>query len=434
MERLVVTINQKMIEIKELSRIGLGTYRMNHDYVDALKYALDQGYNLIDTATNYKGGESEKMIGSFLENHSNYRSQMFIISKVGYIPADYKKSDELKEFLSSVPIEKSSIQTDFDYSIDPEFIDFQLNRSLSRMNLQQIDVYLLHNPERILSSQILTTKEELYTRIYKAFVKLEQLVEIGKIRYYGISSNICFHQEGENSIDIEKILALAASINQDHHFKFIQFPFNFMEQMAVEKTYNGKSLIEFAKLNKLITVGNRPLNMNDDDHEFRFVDYSASYNHLNESLSDQSFNDFQDMVEERLTQATGQAVKLIDFEPTKILSLARKKFQSVSGVNDFFRIQLYPFLSTFCEDTQDPIYNKATYISHDMKLFAMRNMTLKSKKLMATLSSEGVEKKKNYPLTAAHYYLGPTGLDHVLMGMRRKEYIDDLNGEFGSPK
>ncbi len=421
-----------MVEINELSKVGLGTYRMDLNYSDALKYALDQGYNLIDTASNYRGGESEKMIGSFLKKHPDYRSSMFIISKVGYIPADFKKSDELKEFLSNTPIEKSPIQTNFDFSIDPEFIEFQLNQSLSRMNVDQVDVYLLHNPERILSSQIPTGKEALYSRIHRAFIKLEQFVEQGKIRYYGISSNVCFDPKGENSINIQEIVALASSINQNHHFKFIQFPFNFKEQMAKDKTYAGQSLIELAKLNKLLTIGNRPLNMNDDDHEFRFVDYSVLYSELNEPLSDQGFNEFEKLIEERLEQVTGQVVKMLDFEPTKILSLARKQFQSVSGVDYFFNNQLLPFFENFCENPQDPIFEKATDIARDMKLFAMRNMTDKSKKFMVSLRSTGVEEKENYPLTAAKYYLDKVGLDHVLMGMRKKEYIDDLGKEFVS--
>ena len=170
--------------------------------------------------------------------------------------------------------------------------------------------------------------------------------------------------------------------------------------------------------------------MNDNDHEFRFVDYSDRYSDFNEPLSDQGFIEFEKLVEERLKQATEQNMRMLDFEPTKILSLARKQFQSTTGVDNFFNNQLLPFFKTFCENPQDPIYKKSSDIARDMKLFAMRNMTIKSKKMMASLGSIGVEEKENYPLTAVKYYLDNVGLDHVLMGMRKKEYIDDLGKEF----
>ena len=38
-----------------------------------------------------------------------------------------------------------------DHCIHPDFLDDQLTRSLERLNLETLDVYLLHNPEYYLS-------------------------------------------------------------------------------------------------------------------------------------------------------------------------------------------------------------------------------------------------------------------------------------------
>ena len=50
-------------------------------------------------------------------------------------------------------------------------------------------------------------------------------------------------------------------ISSSHHFKVIQFPFNFVErQAALKPEESAGSVIEFARENGLFTFGNRPLN------------------------------------------------------------------------------------------------------------------------------------------------------------------------------
>ena len=49
-----------------VSRLGFGGYRINRHnthHKEALISAIKQGINVIDTATNFEGGESEKLIG-----------------------------------------------------------------------------------------------------------------------------------------------------------------------------------------------------------------------------------------------------------------------------------------------------------------------------------------------------------------------------------
>ncbi|EJW04852.1 hypothetical protein EDEG_04188 [Edhazardia aedis USNM 41457] len=55
-----------MLNINEISKIGIGTYRMNIDNsenYEAIIYAIESGINIIDTASNYHLGKSELLIG-----------------------------------------------------------------------------------------------------------------------------------------------------------------------------------------------------------------------------------------------------------------------------------------------------------------------------------------------------------------------------------
>ena len=83
-----------MIKIEEISKIGLGTYRMSSDnkgYIEVIKYAIDSGINLIDTAVGYGYGKSEQLIGQSIDSET--RNSIFIVSKTGY-----SNEEEVAEF------------------------------------------------------------------------------------------------------------------------------------------------------------------------------------------------------------------------------------------------------------------------------------------------------------------------------------------------
>ena len=49
----------------EVSALGFGSYRVDgrHEHKAALSHALENGINLLDTASNYTDGHSEREIG-----------------------------------------------------------------------------------------------------------------------------------------------------------------------------------------------------------------------------------------------------------------------------------------------------------------------------------------------------------------------------------
>ncbi|MFK7796158.1 MAG: aldo/keto reductase [Aureispira sp.] len=218
-----------MVDIDCLSSVGVGTYRMSIDYdihFQALKTAVENGYNLIDTATNYCNGTSEELIGKFIDVYPSYADKLFIISKVGYLPSIKSRTTNFLQFLEEKKPAIAEIDTDFEYSSDLNFIAYQLEQSLKKVGRDYLDVYLLHNPERLLQSKKLNQSSDLHAAISKAFTFLEQQVKEGKIRYYGVSSNTIIDPHQTGSINCQELLDIATSIQTNHHFKFIQATFD----------------------------------------------------------------------------------------------------------------------------------------------------------------------------------------------------------------
>ena len=82
----------------EITKIGLGTWLLGGDVVEnknnddekdinAIKYALSNGINHIDTSESYSGGKSEKLIGKAIKDFD--RSKIFIATKVREWNLDY---------------------------------------------------------------------------------------------------------------------------------------------------------------------------------------------------------------------------------------------------------------------------------------------------------------------------------------------------------
>lgn len=212
-----------------ISPIGFGGYRIhdrNPEHREALKLALKSGCNLIDTSPSYNNGASELLIGQVLaelfEKKELTREQVIVVTQVGSIQDDNLAIAQRRIAEGSPFPEIVETSDDCWHCISPEFIADQISRSLQRLRLQKIDVLLLDHPEHFLKAA--GNLEEFYYRIRKAFEYLETQVSAGKIAFYGISSN--------DFNFFEKTLEIAQSIQKDHHYAFIEFPFNLLESNA----------------------------------------------------------------------------------------------------------------------------------------------------------------------------------------------------------
>lgn len=424
-----------MVNIECLSSIGIGTYRMSpkHEvHFHALKTAVQDGYNLIDTATNYCQGTSEELIGQFLKAYPNCADKLFIISKVGYLPSQQLRTASFLQFLADKNPSIATIDTDFEYSLDPSFIAYQLEASLQKIGRDYVDVYLLHNPERLLQSKNLNKATDLHAALSKAFAFLEEQVAEGKIRYYGVSSNTIFDPSQAGAIDCQELLNIAQSIQADHHFKFIQFPFNFKERAALHANYQNQSLLELARQNDLITIGNRPLNMNENGLEFRLVTHEEQLKEWNPLKAKESLNRLLEVIDSKIKELTNGSNRVGDFEPMQLLEQHFADFQGKEAVERFFRQQVVPFLQTVFEGEWAIIATLLEETQTQACLHALHNQTTRTKQFLKQLQEEDIPIKENSVLTACHAYLHHFKLDHVLVGLRKPAYVQALNKAFAS--
>src|SRR6185295_18284148 len=159
--------------------------------------------------------------------------------------------------------------------LHPDSLRTRISISLERLRSNCIDGYLLHNPEAQLEwRENAPDQDEFYARIKHAFEFLEECVNKGTIRYYGISSNT-FHFSTTNptTINLHRLLKLAHTVSSKSHFKLIEFPYNLVENGATQPHHDGVSLVELARSNGLITFANRPLNANTPAGALRLAIY-----------------------------------------------------------------------------------------------------------------------------------------------------------------
>lgn len=138
----------------EVSLVGLGCNAFGRRVGEAethavLDAAIDAGIDFLDTAETYGDGQSEAFMGTGLKGK---REQVLIASKFGFA--------------------KSHVDGKSPGS--PENIRAALEKSLTKLQTDRIDLYQLHRPDAA-------------TPVADTMGALEDLVTEGKIRYYGCS-------------------------------------------------------------------------------------------------------------------------------------------------------------------------------------------------------------------------------------------------------
>jgi len=266
------------------SRLGFGTYRVDTrapEHRAALKKALQEGVNLIDTSTNYMDGDSERLVGSVLRELTKSselaREEVIVVSKIGYVQGENLKQAEAREQAGHPYPDMVKYGEGIWHCIHPEYLADQLTLSLDRLGLAALDVCLLHNPEYFLSEaahhedgDLAATRDTFYRRLEQAFTFFESQVAAGRIRYYGVSSNTVMadpsHAEATSLSRIcDAARAAAKTQGMDrHHFAALQCPMNLYESGALVTPNTGKdqheTVLEVTQREGIAVLVNRPLN------------------------------------------------------------------------------------------------------------------------------------------------------------------------------
>src|SRR6267378_3773925 len=141
----------KTVQLPDGDRVpalGQGTWRMGEnenahaDEAAALRLGIDLGMTLIDTAEMYGEGEAEKVVADAINGQ---RDRVFVVTKV--YPHNASRTELPKA----------------------------CKRSLKRLRIEVIDLYLLHWRERS-------------TRLAETVEAFEKLRTAGKIKRWGVSN------------------------------------------------------------------------------------------------------------------------------------------------------------------------------------------------------------------------------------------------------
>ena len=189
----------------EIPILGFGTYKMEDDEIvlNSVREAIKAGYRHIDTASFYK---NEENVGNGIREGMKHtglkRKDIFVTTKVWNTEQGYENT--LNAF----------------------------NNSLQRLNMDYVDLYLIHWP---------VTKDYTDTwqsRIKETWKAMEKLYKEGKIRAIGVSNFLVHHlEELMSSCEIKPMV----------------------NQIEFHPGHNQKETVEFCKKHKIVVEAWSPL-------------------------------------------------------------------------------------------------------------------------------------------------------------------------------
>ncbi|HJR84381.1 MAG TPA: aldo/keto reductase [Nitrososphaeraceae archaeon] len=226
-----------------LSSLGMGTYlgqitpEDDRDLENAIYESVKSGaMNVIDTAINYRSMKSEKNIGNamkrLVEDGVISRDQVFISTKNGYITndGDFPAVDVLEYmqnmFISQGIIDPKDISSGYNV-LNPNYIRKCIDKSLTNMQLDTIDLVYVHNAYESWVEDI--DRKEFDEMIRKVFEVYEEYRSANKINYYGMATWTCFRlpQNEREYLSLEQMVRIAQEVGgKNHGFRFIQLPYN----------------------------------------------------------------------------------------------------------------------------------------------------------------------------------------------------------------
>jgi aryl-alcohol dehydrogenase-like predicted oxidoreductase len=417
-----------VLELDNLSRIGFGCYRVTVDsqsHYDALLHALASGCNLIDTASTYAGGKSEELVGRVLQDSQR---EAFVVTKAGYVPSALM-AQELSEQIPETDV--TALPNGAYYSINPDFLRLQIGHSQERLKRRRLDGFLLHNPEHFFDDERRQfSPDEYYERIKRAFEFLEDQVVAGELGYYGVSSNTFpLPVDQPTATDLRVLLRLARDVAADNHFRLVEFPLNLAEMGVLERRHGETSLVSLAETCGITMLSNRPLTAFTPRGVVRLAEYDV------EPVGDDAGRVFEAcwaLLRRRLDKL-GLDDALDNFPVIRYLAEHWKSIGNPEAVDTVFGQHFFPFLDKLYEGDIPKgdlvLYRKLyTYAV----AYSRRALTLNAIRFRDGMIARGLIDKADgrpLPLLACDYYLR-AGVDHVLVGMRRPEYVDQLRSLF----
>lgn len=147
----------------EMPLLGFGVFQMTDaaECERAVIEAIETGYRLIDTAASY---QNETQVGNGIRQSGIDRDDLFVTTKLWLQDTSYEGAKA------------------------------QFERSLNRLQLDYVDLYLIHQP---------------YGDVHGAWRAMEELLQVGKTRAIGVSN---FHPD--RLVDLMAFNKVVPAVNQ----------------------------------------------------------------------------------------------------------------------------------------------------------------------------------------------------------------------------
>lgn len=124
----------------------------------AIRAAIEAGYNHFDHADIYGGGSCETIFGEVIKESPQLREKLIITSKAGIRFANSPNAGDVGR-----------------YDFSKGYLMSQVEGSLKRLNVETLDLFLLHRPDYLFDPQ----------EVAETF---EQLKRQGKVKHFGVSN------------------------------------------------------------------------------------------------------------------------------------------------------------------------------------------------------------------------------------------------------
>ncbi len=298
-----------------LSSIGIGTFpgaatdEVDEHVAAIVARGVQNGLNVIDTATHYRYGRSARAVGAGLRaafRAGVARDALFLVSKGGFLLfPEGPPADPLAWFEREIAERGLGTRADLAgkvHLLSPGYIKYQLDLSCEWLGVRTLDAFLIDQPE-VHIPQI--GKPMMLHKLEAVFAMLEEAVQEGKIRHYGISSFRAFrvHTDDPGFLSLVSLQGLAQKAARQvhgderapHHFALIQMPFN---QVMLEG---------FTRFNQMTGQGNETSTLKAAMQLQVYV--MASHTLFKGHLGAQSI----DVVQQAMPGAHGAAARAIQF-------------------------------------------------------------------------------------------------------------------------
>lgn len=255
---------------KQVAKVGMGLRGMSryrNSNLMVLNSVLKSQINVFETSPDETDGEDEWLLGETLSRLSEAepldRNDLFIITRGGWVQGRSLRIAE--ELVKRGNLQKEIYQLDSDIKlcISPKFLKDQIERSLYRIGVESLDLYLIRLP--------VFFEEGVLSYIYKSLEFLEEQCAEGKIKSYGLS--IFELKDKETNFANFPLKKIFDELKGAKNFQAIEVAGNFVNRKVFELEEGNENFVQKAKKLGLKVLVGSPFKAQVENKNIWLADY-----------------------------------------------------------------------------------------------------------------------------------------------------------------